>query len=54
MRTSLHVPFRGVPFRGVWLGLGLVTLLLDGCTTEKLVFRDPFNPPPDAASGFLG
>ncbi len=49
MRTSLHVRFRRV-----WLGLGLVTLLVDGCTTEKLVFRDPFNPPPDAASGFLG
>ncbi|MEP7325396.1 MAG: multiheme c-type cytochrome [Gemmatimonadota bacterium] len=30
--------------------------LLTGCTTEKIVFRDrdPFNPPPDAASGFLG
>jgi hypothetical protein len=25
-----------------------------GCTSEKVVFRDPFNPPPDAASGFLG
>lgn len=30
--------------------------LLTGCTTEKIVFRDrdPFNPPPDAGSGFLG
>jgi hypothetical protein len=32
------------------------TLLLASCTTEKLVYRDrePFNPPPDATSGFLG
>ncbi len=33
---------------------GLVAL--SACTTEKIVFKDrePFNPPPDAASGFLG
>lgn len=33
---------------------GLALIL--GCTEEKIVFRDrdPFNPPPDAASGFLG
>jgi len=36
------------------LTLGLLAVLLGGCTTEKLVFRDPFNPPPDQASGFLG
>ena len=24
------------------------------CTDEKIVFRDPVNPPPDASSGFLG
>jgi predicted CXXCH cytochrome family protein len=31
-------------------------LLLGACTTEKIsyVIRPPFNPPPDAASGFLG
>lgn len=31
-------------------------LLLSGCTSEKIVFRDrpPFNPPPDATNGFLG
>lgn len=31
-------------------------LVLAGCTTEKIVYRDrePFNPPPDAALGFLG
>jgi predicted CXXCH cytochrome family protein len=30
--------------------------LLSSCTSEKIVFRDrePFNPPPDAANGFLG
>lgn len=29
---------------------------LAGCANDKIVFRDrgPFNPPPDAASGFLG
>lgn len=35
----------------------IVTLLLVGCSGDDLiVFRDraPFNPPPDAASGFLG
>ena len=33
---------------------GLV--VLSACTTEKIVFkeREPFNPPPDAAAGFLG
>jgi predicted CXXCH cytochrome family protein len=29
-------------------------VLLAGCTDEKIVFREPFNPPPDAASGFVG
>jgi hypothetical protein len=42
------------PSRRASLYLGLLAGLLSGCTTEKLVFRDPFNPPPDAASGFLG
>lgn len=28
--------------------------LLVACTSEKLVFRDPFNPPPDATNNFLG
>jgi predicted CXXCH cytochrome family protein len=34
----------------------LGALILASCTTEKIVFkdRDPFNPPPDAANGFLG
>lgn len=31
-------------------------VMLTGCTTDKIVFRnrEPFNPPPDAANGFLG
>jgi len=30
--------------------------MISSCTSEKIVFRDrdPFNPPPDAANGFLG
>jgi predicted CXXCH cytochrome family protein len=34
--------------------VGLVVLLLAGCTDEKIVFREPFNPPPDETSGFVG
>ncbi len=36
--------------------VALAALALLGCTEEKLVFRDrePFNPPPDSAAGFLG
>lgn len=39
------------------LGLATVGLfVLAGCTNDKIVYRDrpPFNPPPDASSGFLG
>lgn len=39
------------------LGLMVGSLVaLSACTTEKIVFKDrePFNPPPDAAAGFLG
>jgi hypothetical protein len=36
----------------MWPSLGLVALLLSGCTTEKIV--QPFNPPPDQGSGMLG
>ncbi len=34
----------------------LLAATLTGCTEDVIVFRDraPFNPPPDAASGFLG
>jgi predicted CXXCH cytochrome family protein len=33
-----------------------IAVLGAGCTDEKIVYQDraPFNPPPDAASGFLG
>jgi predicted CXXCH cytochrome family protein len=38
--------------------IAVLTLVgaLAGCTDEKIVFRDrePFNPPPDEATGFLG
>jgi predicted CXXCH cytochrome family protein len=33
---------------------GVLAVALFACTTEKLVFREPFNPPPDAAKNFLG
>ena len=41
--------------RFVVLGV-LVGAALGACTDEKIVYRDrePFNPPPDAQSGFLG
>ena len=34
----------------------IATVVLSGCTDDRIVFRDrgPFNPPPDAAEGFLG
>ncbi len=36
--------------------LACVAFLLGACTNEKITYvtRPPFNPPPDAASGFLG
>ncbi len=38
------------------LGLVAALGLLGACTDEEIVYRDrePFNPPPDEASGFLG
>ncbi len=38
------------------LGLAFGTMLLQGCTDEKIVYRDAerFNPPPDESSGMLG
>jgi predicted CXXCH cytochrome family protein len=41
-------------FARAWTLLGLLALLLTGCTSEKIVFREPFNPPPDAVNKFLG
>ena len=34
--------------------ISIVPLLTGACTDEKIVFREPFNPPPDANSGFVG
>jgi len=50
MRTS--APRSRLFLAALVTGFALIT----GCTTERIVFRDrdPFNPPPDAASGFLG
>lgn len=31
-----------------------IMVVLAGCTSEKLVFREPFNPPPDNTNKFLG
>jgi predicted CXXCH cytochrome family protein len=41
---------------GRWLGIGLAAVLAAGCTKTEIVYRDrePFNPPPDPASGLLG
>jgi Cytochrome c554 and c-prime len=39
-------------FRRAWPCFSLATLLVGACTTEEIV--QPFNPPPDQASGFLG
>lgn len=55
-----------MPRRGGFLSLGatsgrnvavvLMAAFAMGCTTEKIIYRDrePFNPPADAASGFVG
>jgi hypothetical protein len=45
--------------RGTYLGsiplwAACLMLLSAACTDEKIVFREPVNPPPDANSGFLG
>lgn len=34
--------------------IGFLGLILVGCTDERIVFREPFNPPPDAAAGLVG
>ena len=46
-----HGPLGLVPFDR---HLGLLALFLLGCSDEKIVYREPVNPPPDANSGFLG
>ena len=40
--------------RRSWLYLGLVPVLLGGCTETLVQDREPFNPPPDATNKFLG
>src|SRR6476620_2550 len=34
--------------------LGLLAFVSSACTDEKIVYREPFNPPPDSANGFVG
>lgn len=45
-----------VSWKNVLPGLILVGLAAGACTEERIVYRDraPFNPPADAATGFLG
>ncbi len=45
---------RPVSTRRLLALLGLLSLVSSACTDEKIVYRDPFNPPPDAESGFVG
>lgn len=60
MRTEAVPPPKSRPFVRAFALLSaayIVTVLLAGCSPDdRIVFRDraPFNPPPDAASGFLG
>ena len=42
------------PTRFRTLHLVCLLFLAAGCTDEKIVYREPFNPPPDANSGFVG
>ncbi|HEX5044069.1 MAG TPA: hypothetical protein VFV75_14265, partial [Candidatus Polarisedimenticolaceae bacterium] len=34
--------------------VGLGVAFSSACTDEKVVYREPFNPPPDAEAGFVG
>ena len=38
------------------LAAAVASVVLVGCSDDRIVYRDraPFNPPPDAAVGFLG
>lgn len=46
---------RRSPVRSLAIGAGLtLALLAPACTDTVYVERDPFDPPPDAAQGFLG
>lgn len=43
-----------VTARLLWRSALPLVVALSSCTSEKLVFREPFNPPPDATGMFLG
>ena len=45
---------RPVSTRRLLALLGLLCFVSSACTDEKIVYREPFNPPPDAESGFVG
>jgi hypothetical protein len=49
MRTTRRAHVRGIP-----LWAACLALLSGACSDEKIVFREPVNPPPDVNSGFLG
>lgn len=49
MRIPRRAHLSGIP-----LWAACLTLLGGACTDERIVFREPVNPPPDANSGFLG
>ncbi len=48
-------PSRSMSSRGAGL-IALLVLLVAGCSSDKIVYRDraPFNPPADSVNGFLG
>jgi len=49
MATTRRANVRSIP-----LWAACLALLSGACSDEKIVFREPVNPPPDANSGFLG
>ena len=49
MATTRRAKVRSIP-----LWAACLALLSGACSDEKIVFREPVNPPPDANSGFLG
>jgi predicted CXXCH cytochrome family protein len=53
---SLHSTFTRIPSVTSIAAAAILLAAIGGCSGDDVVFRDraPFNPPPDAASGFLG
>lgn len=53
--SRLIVQTHSIPLRR-FVAAAAITFGLAACTTDDIVYRDsePFNPPPDSASGFLG